>query len=131
MKVFVAFFIFLVYLEASQQKVVVSSKSINWKGSVTTSNTKVMMANSDYNCKEYIDFKNLDNLNLRAKHYILPNRAICVDDVYTQSNNKIKFSFGSVEIEKDGELIKETDEYIKFRNPNGSIEKIYKDGRGQ
>lgn len=118
-------------LFASEQVVVVASKSINWKELLTSSNVKFVEPSSTLKCDKYIDIEILKDNQYRAKHYIAQGRAICDDDVYLQSGKKIKFNFGMLEIEKNGEVIKETKEYIKIRNLDGSIEKIYKDGRAQ
>ena len=38
------------------------------------------------------------------------------------------FDFGNIEIEKDGKVIKDTKQYVRIKNNDGTIEKIYKDG---
>lgn len=109
----------------------IATKSINWKEQITLANVKLIQSNSKYKCKEYLDIKRLKKNKYRAKHYILKDFVICADDVYVAVSKKIKFNFGFFEIERDGEIIKETDKYIKIRNLDGKIEKIYKDGRGE
>ena len=57
---------------------------------------------------------------------ILKNRVICKKSLYMTSSKKIKFNFGFIEIEKDGEVLKETSKYIRIKNADGTVEKIYK-----
>jgi len=64
----------------------------------------------------------------RAKQILKTNRIICKKDLYIPQENRVIFKFGTIEIEKDGKVIKETKKYIRFRNIDGKIEKIYKDG---
>jgi len=115
-------------LSASDILLPVSVKAINWKEKITPSNVKLIKKNDKYKCKKYIDIDVLKKNKYRAKHYILKNKPLCLDDVYIQSEKKIKFNFGFLEIEKDGELIKETNEYIKIKNVDGTMTKIYKNG---
>ena len=107
----------------------VATKSINWKEQLSLSNVKLIQSNDKHKCKEYLDINKLKKNKYRAKHYIIKDFTICADDVYIAVSKKIKFNFGFFEIERDGEIIKETDQYIKIRNLDGKIEKIYKDGR--
>ncbi len=109
----------------------VSTSDIQWKGQITASNVKLIQADNRYKCKKYLDIEKLKENKYRAKHYILKNTPICYDDAYIAKSNKIKFNFGNIEIEKEGEVIRETDKYIKIKNLDGKIEKIYKDERGQ
>ena len=115
------------------QLVPVSIKNINWKEQVGLSNVKVIQVNEKYNCKKYmnIDVEKIKENKYRASHYIMKGKPLCDGDLYLPKSNKIKFNFGSIEIEKEGEIIRETDKYIKIKNLDGKIEKIYKDVRGQ
>jgi hypothetical protein len=82
-----------------------------------------------YKCKEYLDIKKLKKNKYFAKHYISKNKPICAKDVYIPLQNKVNVRFGNLEIEKEAELIRETKSYIKIKNVDGTIEKIYIDGR--
>jgi hypothetical protein len=128
--VFILFFISFAN-GANNQLLPVSTSDIQWKGQITATNVKLIHANSRYKCKKYLDIKKLKENKYRAKHYILKNTPICANDAYIAQSNKIKFNFGNIEIEKEGEVIRETDKYIKIKNLDGKIEKIYKDERGQ
>ncbi|MEA2049941.1 MAG: hypothetical protein U9O56_04350 [Campylobacterota bacterium] len=120
--------LFNLYLYCEVVLLPVSTKTINWKEKLTTSNVKIIKASAEIKCKKYLDIDVLKENKLRAKHYILKNKAICKDDVFEQTDRKIKFNFGLLEIEKEGELIKETKDYIKIKNLDGTIIKIYKNG---
>ncbi|MEA3288576.1 MAG: hypothetical protein U9Q04_00230 [Campylobacterota bacterium] len=113
----------------NEQLVPVSKKPINWKGQLTPYEVKLMHISNKYNCKKYLNIQSLKDGKYRAKHYILKDKAICAEDVYIEKSKKIKFNFGLLEIERSGEVVRETDDYIKIKNRDGKIEKIYKDGR--
>lgn len=112
-------------------QVPVSKYNINWKEQITDKKYKLITISDRFKCKKYLKAGELKTNNYRAKHYIMKNRAICADDVYIAQAKKVKFNFGSLEIVKDGEIIKETSKYIKIKNLDGKIEKIYKDELGQ
>jgi len=107
----------------------VTNKVINYKAKIYASNVRLVQENEKYFCKEYVDIKLLKQNKYFAKHYLRKNKPLCKKNVFLQSSRKIKFNFGNLEIEKDGEIIRETDHYIKIKTIDGKIEKIYKDGR--
>ncbi|WP_417326503.1 hypothetical protein [Halarcobacter sp.] len=72
------------------------------------------------------DFK---TKKLQATHYMKKGYVICQDDVKEFNEKSVLFNFGSIEIEKNGKIIFENDDYIRIKKSNGDIEKIYKDGR--
>ncbi len=124
------FFIFfsIIFVYAEVQLLPVSTKVINWKEKITASNVKLVQSSGKIKCKKYLDIDILKKNKFRAKHYIQKNKPICAKNVYEQSSKRIKFNFGLLEIEKEGELIKETSQYIKIKNLDGTIIKIYKNG---
>ena len=121
----------LVYsvVNAEVQVVPLVNKQINYKSKIYSQNTRLVQANDKYKCKKYLDIKTLKMNKYFAKHFISKNKPLCAKDVYIPQINKVKFRFGNLEIEKDGELIRETKSYIKIKNVDGTIEKIYTDGR--
>ena len=134
-KIFLIFVIFIVNLFAQGISVVpISSKSINYKEQLFSNYYKLVQINDrniqkyKIKCKNYPDLIELKLNKYRAKHYINKNKPICKKDIYIPVSKKIKFNFGLLEIERDGVIIKETDTYIKIKNLNGKIEKIYKNG---
>ena len=121
-----------IYCFSSQSiPLIISTKSINYK-ELVSSKYKVLL-NTEANrkfykvrCKEFIAPEELKNNEYRAKHYIRKNKVICKKDIFIHISKKIKFNFGFLEIEKDGEVVRETEQYIKIRNYDGSTQKFYK-----
>ena len=105
-----------------------SNKRINYKQKIYAYDTRLIQANNKYHCKEYLDITTLKENRYRAKHFIAKNKPICKKDVYIAVSHKIRFRFGNLEIEREGDIIRETDQYIKIKTPDGKIEKIYKNG---
>jgi hypothetical protein len=115
---------------ANEIKVVpIANKNIQYNKKIYSYNVRLIQANERFNCKEYLDVITLKKNRYFAKHYIAKDRAICAENVYVPTKNTILFKFGNVEIERSGTIIKEDDEYIKIKNFDGTIDKIYKDGR--
>ncbi len=110
----------------------ISIKNINYKNEIVKNHYKLVEFNDlnkkiyNVRCKEYLNLHDLQSNKYRAKHYIRKNKVICKKDVFASSSKKIKFNFGFLEIEKDGEVIKETSKYIRIKNADGTVEKIYK-----
>ena len=116
---------------AEVQVIPLVKKQISFKNKIYSQDTRLVQVNDKYKCKEYLNIKKLKSNKYYAKHVILKNKPLCANDVYIPLMNKVKFKFGNLEIEKDAELIRETKSYIKIKNVDGTIEKIYTDGRKQ
>ena len=114
---------------ASIQVVPLANKTINYKNKIYSQDTRIIQVNEKYKCKEYLDITKLKQNKYFAKHFIAKNKPLCAKNVFIPEVNKVKFSFGNLEIEKNAELIRETKSYIKIKNADGTIEKIYIDGR--
>jgi len=134
-KIIVLLFCFISFSFSKEMQLVpISTQVINYKDLVDSQKyilvevTKDNKSIYDIRCREYADIDKLKKNKYRAKHYIAKNRAMCKKSLYIVPNNKINFNFGPLEIESFGKVIKETDQYIKIRKPDGKIEKIYKDG---
>jgi len=104
----------------------IAVKNIGYKQLITVKSVKLVKVSSKYKCKNYLNLDMLKEDKYRAKHYIRKGKVICASTTFTSSAQKINFNFGSLEIERDGEVINETDKYILIKNPNGKREKIYK-----
>ncbi len=76
-----------------------------------------------------VTLKKLEKQAYMSKHYINKGFILCEKSLKTFKNQSILFDFGSIQIEKSGKLINETDDYIIIKKLNGKTEKIYKDGR--
>lgn len=107
----------------------IANKNINYKSKIYSYDVRLIQENQKFKCKNYIDVITLKKNKYFAQHYIAKDRAICAEDVFIPRSNTIRFKFGNLEIEREGTVIKETDEYIKIKNFDGTIDKIYKDGR--
>ncbi|PIF04109.1 MAG: hypothetical protein CSA86_03170 [Arcobacter sp.] len=117
-------------LNASDVQVVpLSNKVINYKSRIYSQDVRLVQVSELYKCKEYIDMVKLKQNKYFAKHYISKNKPLCAKDVYIPVIKKVNFRFGNLEIEKEAEVIRETKSYIKIKNVDGTIEKIYTDGR--
>lgn len=103
-------------------------KNINYKDKIDRSDFVLKQTKEKKVCKKFVDIELLKQRKYYAKHYIINERAICLENVFIPKKNKIKFNFGNLEVERDGEVIRETSKYIKIKNLDGTIDKIYKDG---
>ena len=126
-------FLFVLNSFANEPQIVpISVKNINFKEEISKTHYKIVEYNDlnkriyDIKCKEFLSLEDLKSNSYRAKHYIKKNRVICKKSLYMPSSKKIKFNFGFIEIEKDGEVLKETSKYIRIKNADGTVEKIYK-----
>lgn len=82
------------------------------------------------NC-DLLKLSELKNGKYLTSKYIRREQIFCKDDVKKVEKKSIIFNFGPIEIETDGKIIYENDEYVKIKKDNGKIEKIYKDGRSR
>jgi len=115
-------------LNAQAVKVLVANKDIKYKSIVTLDDTFYKTVNFVPKRCIPIEKQDFEKQKLMAKHYIRSGRILCVKDLKVDTQNTIVFDFGTLQIEKRGKIIFENKRYIKIQNPNGKIEKIYKDG---
>lgn len=109
--------------------VVVTKESIKLDEQIVASKLKVQnLANVNKSC-EPVSLTDLQNEVYIATHYINKNTVICRKDIKRFQDETIVFSFGGLQIEKKGKIIYENNEFIRFKNLDGTIEQIYKDGR--
>lgn len=76
-----------------------------------------------------LTLQELENAVFTASHYIFKDSILCSNDVIKYEKKSVIFDFGSLEIEHEGKIIYENDQYIRIKKQDGSIEKIYKNGR--
>lgn len=110
-------------------EVVVTNKRINFNEIIESSNLKKAEV---LNVKKFcipLTLENFKTTKYIAKHYMREGFIICTKDVKKYEKNSILFNFGSIQIERDGKVVFENDDYIKIKRNDGKIEKIYKDGR--
>ena len=124
-----SFVIFLLNINLFAASVLISKESINYEEKLDSS--KVIVQNVDEIHKSCIPLKlsELQNEEYITLHHINKNTIICLKDVKKYENESIIFNFGGLKIEKKGKIIYENKDFIRFKNIDGTIEQIYKDGR--
>ncbi|MGB5792767.1 hypothetical protein [Poseidonibacter sp.] len=116
-------------LNAFALKVLVSKESINYEEKLKTSDVKMINIQSLVKACNPLTLKQLSNNEYVTTHYINKDSVICLKDVKIYKKESVIFRFGLLEIEKKGKVIFENDKFIRIKKDDGTIEKIYKDGR--
>ena len=119
---------FTVHLNASVLAIKVVN-TISYKNGIYPKDLKQVYVNNIKSSCIPLTKEDIMSNEYKAKVFLKIGKILCKKDVYIAKNNRIVFNFGSIQIEREGKVIKETSEYIRIRNANGKIEKIYKDGR--
>lgn len=123
------FFVIIFSINLYSIDVIVTKSKINYNEIISL---EKLSASNILSVKKYCipatisDFKQDKYI---AKHYIKKGSIVCLKDIEKYIKNSILFNFGSIQIERNGKLVFENDEYIKIKRNDGRIEKIYKDGR--
>lgn len=121
-------FIFFI-IEAFAIDVVVANKAINFNEIISQEMvSKAVVTSVKRHCIP-VSYEEFSNKKLQATHYMRKGYVICQNDVKEYKKESVLFDFGVIQIEKQGEVIFENDEYIRIKKSNGDIDKIYKDGR--
>ena len=107
----------------------IAKKSIKYKEKIFSYDVVFVPESKKYSCKKYIDINLLKQNRYYAKSFLRKGKPICLRNVTVPTENSVKFKFGNLEIEQEGIILNETDKYIKIKNLDGTINKIYKDGR--
>ena len=107
----------------------IAKKSIKYKEKIFSYDVAFVPESKKYMCKKYIDMNLLKQNRYYAKSFLRKGKPICLRNVTVARENIVKFKFGNLEIEREGTILNETDKYIKIKNLDGTINKIYKDGR--
>ncbi|WP_198305155.1 hypothetical protein [Arcobacter vandammei] len=111
------------------QNVLVAKSPIKLNEQVTSSKLiSKDISNVNKSC-EIVTLNDISNEIYITTHYINKNTVICKKDIKKFQDETIVFNFGGLEIEKKGKIIYENSEFIRFKNLDGTIEQIYKDGR--
>lgn len=76
-----------------------------------------------------LSMSDLENGEFVTTHHINKNVIVCQRSVKAVEDMGIIFNFGGFEIVKKGKIIYENEQFIRFKNLDGTIEQIYKDGR--
>jgi len=78
---------------------------------------------------EPLSLEEVEKNSFITTHHVNKNVILCKKDVKVAEDNEVVFNFGGLKIVKKGKIVYENSEFIRFRNPDGTIEQIYKDGR--
>ena len=118
----------ILFVSLNSKEILISNKDIKYHEILDYKN--LMYVNSDKKvlCKAF-NKEILLNTNYRAKRYIIKGHPICQKNVQIYIKNKIRYDFGNIVIEKDGKIIGETSNYVKIKNLDGTVDKIYKNGQ--
>jgi len=108
--------------------VLVSKSIIKFNERVKTTNLRFKKVNSVRKSCIPVTLSGMGQDYYISTHYINPGSIICEKDIKIYEKNTVLFNFGNIEIEKEGKVIGETNQYIRIKKPNGRIEKIYKNG---
>jgi len=122
-------FLFLLTTNAFSISVLVSKQSIGFEQVLKASKLRLMSVPELKKACIPLTLKQVQNNKYITTHYINKNSIICQKDVKTYTKQSVVFKFGGLEIEKKGKIVFENDEFIRIKKEDGTIEKIYKDGR--
>lgn len=130
MKLKLSIIIYLVFANfLFANKIVTAKKNINYKDIVKYEDVYIKeYAQTPPNCVLF-DIEKLKSGEYIAKHFISKESVICDKDIEVYDGQKVLFNFGNIEIERKAKVIYENNEMIKIKEPNGNVEKIYKNGR--
>lgn len=124
-----SFIFFILISELFAQTVVVAKESLKFGEVIETDKLLEKDVNNIKKSCIPATLEDLANKKYVTTHFINKNSIICLKDIKRNKEQSIIFNFGGLQIEKKGSIIYENDEFIRFKNEDGTIEKIYKDGR--
>ena len=111
--------------------VIVAKESIGYKEKIDANKLTFMQVDKIKKKCKPVTLNYLNAKQYIAAHHINRGSIVCEHNLTTYKKNAVLFDFGSIEIERNGKVINENDEYIMLKNEDGKREKIYKDGRTQ
>jgi hypothetical protein len=122
------FIIFIFLLNINASEVLVSKVNINYKSILDANNLYMQNIEKNIRCTTF-DKKLLKKSKYQAKRYIIKGTPICYKDVQKVVIDQVKFDFGNIEIQRVGKVVSENKDYVKIKNYDGKIIKIYKNGQ--
>ncbi len=123
-----SFVFFLSFVNLMAIDVILTKEAINFEEKIDFSKLRLMkVSNLKKSCIP-VSLLQLQKNKYIAKHYINKRVVLCQRDIKIYKDNSVVFDFGSIQIEKKGQIIFENDKFIRIKKENGKIEKIYKDG---
>lgn len=124
----ILFLIFLFVHNLFAIDVLVSKNNIAYKEIIKLSNLKIVKVEKVQKTCKALKINDLKKRKYISKHYINKKSIICLKDIKIYKKDSVIFNFGTIEIEKDGIIVYENDNYITIKKRNGKLEKIYKNG---
>ena len=124
-----SFIVFLLNINLFAISVLVSGKAIAFEENIDASKVEVKEVSEINKFCIPLKLSDIQEANYITTHHINRNTVICMKDVKKSENESIIFNFGGLKIEKKGKIISENKDFIRFKNVDGTIEQIYKDGR--
>ena len=128
MKFLLYFFITLTFSYSTE--IVVSDVNIQYDSYIDIEHLAIVNTTKKVRCRAF-DVSKLHTKTYVSKRYIIKGHPICERDVKVAVKNRIRYDFGSIVIERNGKVIGENRKFIKIKNNDGSIEKIYKNGQSR
>ena len=122
-------FIFFLTTNVFGISVLISKNSIGFEQKIIASNLRLMNIPVLKKACNPLTLNQVQNNEYISTHYINKNSILCEKDVRAYKKESVIFKFGGLEIERKGKIIYENDDFIRIKEENGKIEKIYKDGR--
>lgn len=122
-------FLILLSINSYAVSVLISKESLNYEELITTKKLRIVNVSSLKKACIPVKLSEITNNKYLTTHYINKGSVLCQRDIKLDDNKGVLFNFGSIQIEKKGKIIFENDKFIRIKNKDGSIEKIYKDGR--
>lgn len=126
-------FILVVLLISSMygQNVLIAKDNISFKEILTKEHFNIVFVDPSaiQRTCDVVGIDEIEENKYFAAKYIRAGSMVCKKDLQAYESNSVVFDFGILEIKTDGEIINETDEYITIKKHDGSVHKIYKDGR--
>lgn len=123
------FFLLFVSTNIYAIDVLVSTNKIDYNEEITIQKLSSASVSSVKKFCIPLTIDDLEKNRFLAKHYIRKGLVLCRKNIKLYKKNSVVFNFGSIQIEREGKVVFENDEYIKIKRTDGKIEKIYKDGR--
>lgn len=124
-----SFLVFLINLNLFAFSVLVSKGSVGFEEKLDSSKVVVQEMSELNKACEPLKLSELESEVYITTHFINKNTVICTKDVKKYDDESIIFNFGGLRIEKKGKIIYENKDFIRFKNIDGTVEQIYKDGR--
>lgn len=120
---------FLLSLKLMAMPVLVAKESINYEEKLEMKKIRLINVSEIKKICKPLTLDEIQNNEYITTHFINKGNILCKKDVKKYEKDVVIFNFGGVQIEKKGKIIYENDEFIRIKNLDGTIEKIYKDGR--